>query len=67
MLVAKVNGINNSVKFSHSYDDLYLGITFLGTQGMPVCQHAVTENKSFLEKFSKREKSMLLLVDLIYA
>jgi len=33
VLVNDVNGIINSEKFSRSYDDLYLGITFFGTHG----------------------------------
>jgi len=30
MLVNEINGIINYDKFSHSYDNLYLGITLLG-------------------------------------
>jgi len=33
VLVNEINRIINSDKFSHSYDKLYLGITFCGTLG----------------------------------
>jgi len=34
VLVNDTNGIINSGKFSSIYDDLYLGVTFLETQGI---------------------------------
>jgi len=37
VLVDEVSGIINSDKFSRSYADLYFSVTFLGGQGVDIC------------------------------